>query len=683
MCHRRRHQRPERGEGTRRRRRPLRVLRELGPDRGQLGLRQPQRALQRVPLAAHRHVQGPRVLPRLPDGRVVPGLPAPLPDQGVPGAVRASSSGSRSTSLSRPASTAPGGWRAAAGRSTPPTARPAASTRWWWATATTGTPGCRTSPASSAASRSTRTRTSHPPSLLPLRDKRILVVGIGNSAADITSELSQKTLGNRVTISTRSGAWVVPKYAFGRPSDRVGKTSALRPAELAAPAGARPAPADLGPDRRTTGCPRPTTTSWRPIRRCPASCCCGWGRATRTRSRTCPGSMGRPLHFADGTSDEFDAIVYATGYNITFPFFDESFLSAPDNRFPLYKRVFKPGIDDLAFVGFAQALPTLFPFVEWQARLVAGYLGGRYRPPSPAPDGAHDRPRAEALHGPLQLPPRATPSRSSSSPMSATWSAANCRRGPSAWCVTGRSGWLEPSARSWPATRSNSAYPPLWGKSVSHDLDPRGMKVHAQAIAPDRRPGGSRGRFHHAARHVQRPPQRDPNEQAKTYVTIDYGPAKEAGRTLVFLGRVYSKKAHVYLHDRPQAGALPHGQQWLRHLPGRRVGTVGIRKRIKDPTLLRPQGGNQLAHLRPVSRQVLRQGPGHREVRGGPRAGSSMPNSIRSPTTRTRFIWRCPGLTRARPAARPAADRSRSSPTPCLSRACRRALRWCGRPTPS
>ena len=59
---------------------------------------------------------------------------------------------------------------------------------------------------------------------LHLRDKRILVVGIGNSAADITSELSQKTLGNDVVLSTRSGAWVVPKYVFGKPSDAVAKT---------------------------------------------------------------------------------------------------------------------------------------------------------------------------------------------------------------------------------------------------------------------------------------------------------------------------------------------------------------------------------------------------------------------------------------------------------------------------
>jgi hypothetical protein len=90
------------------------------------------------------------------------------------------------------------------------------------------------------------------------------------------------------------------------------------------------------------------------------------------------------VHFEDGTSSDFDVIIYATGYNITFPFFDESFLSAPDNRIRLFKRMFKPGVDDLVFMGFAQAVPTLFPFVEAQARLLGAYAVGRYAPPSQA-----------------------------------------------------------------------------------------------------------------------------------------------------------------------------------------------------------------------------------------------------------------------------------------------------------
>jgi hypothetical protein len=86
----------------------------------------------------------------------------------------------------------------------------------------------------------------------------------------------------------------------------------------------------------------------------------------------------------DGTVEQVDAIIYATGYNITFPFFDRDFISAPENVIRLYKRMFKPELDDLVFIGFAQAIPTLFPFIEIQAQLMARYFAGTYRPPEPA-----------------------------------------------------------------------------------------------------------------------------------------------------------------------------------------------------------------------------------------------------------------------------------------------------------
>ncbi|WP_372736434.1 hypothetical protein, partial [Nocardioides sp.] len=53
-------------------------------------------------------------------------------------------------------------------------------------------------------------------------------------------------------------------------------------------------------------------------------------------------------------------------------------------RIDLYKRILKPGLPDIAFAGFAQATPTLFPFVECQARMIAAYAIGAYAPPSEA-----------------------------------------------------------------------------------------------------------------------------------------------------------------------------------------------------------------------------------------------------------------------------------------------------------
>ncbi|MCX6401720.1 MAG: NAD(P)-binding domain-containing protein [Propionibacteriales bacterium] len=214
-----------------------------------------------------------------------------------------------------------------------------------------------------------------------LTGKRILIIGLGNSAADLAVELSSKTLDNEVVISTRSGAWIVPKYFAGTPADKYYKTSPHIPTawqrkfvQVMQPLTAgRPEDYGLPTPNHKFFEAHPTQSVELPLR-------LGSGdlRAKGDIDRW----DGSTVHFADGTSEDFDVVIHATGYNITFPFFDPEFLSAPENQIRLFKRIFKPGIEDLAFVGFAQATPTLFPFVECQTRLVAAWLAGRYQPPS-------------------------------------------------------------------------------------------------------------------------------------------------------------------------------------------------------------------------------------------------------------------------------------------------------------
>ncbi|WP_372788261.1 flavin-containing monooxygenase [Paraconexibacter sp.] len=217
---------------------------------------------------------------------------------------------------------------------------------------------------------------------LSLKDKRVLVVGIGNSAADIVSELSQKAWGNQVTLSTRSGAWVVPKYVFGRPLDKVVSTIPWMPMSIQRRV-ARALPKLISGDPEDFGLPRPDHNFLEAHPTASSELLLRLGSGDASAKPNVERLDGSTVHFVDGTHEDFDAIVYATGYNITFPFFDEQFISAPENRLPLYKRMLDPRFDDLVFVGFAQAIPTLFPFVEAQARLLARYLAGTYRPPSP------------------------------------------------------------------------------------------------------------------------------------------------------------------------------------------------------------------------------------------------------------------------------------------------------------
>ncbi len=216
-----------------------------------------------------------------------------------------------------------------------------------------------------------------------LTGKRILIIGLGNSAADIAVELSSKTLDNEVVISTRSSAWIVPKYFAGKPADKYYRTSPYIPfawqrkfVQVMQPLTAgRPEDYGLPTPNHKFFEAHPTQSVELPLR-------LGSGdlRATGDIERF----DGPTVHFADGSCEDFDVVIHATGYNITFPFFDEDFISAPENHIRLYKRIFKPGMDDVAFIGFAQSTPTLFPFVECQTRLVAAWLVGRYAPPSAA-----------------------------------------------------------------------------------------------------------------------------------------------------------------------------------------------------------------------------------------------------------------------------------------------------------
>ncbi|MEU7814984.1 NAD(P)-binding domain-containing protein [Pseudonocardia sp. NPDC049154] len=216
---------------------------------------------------------------------------------------------------------------------------------------------------------------------LHLRGKRILVVGIGNSASDIVSELSQQSNRNRVFLSTRSGAWVVPKYMLGKPVDQLISTFPrlpMKPQRYLA----RALPRLLSGDMTHYGLPQPNHHFLEAHPTQSSELLVRLGSGDAVAKPNVRALEGNRVRFVDDSVEDIDVIIWATGYNITFPFFDEDFLSAPDNRIDLFKRILVPGIDDLMLVGFGQAIPTLFPFVECQASLVARYLAGTYRPPA-------------------------------------------------------------------------------------------------------------------------------------------------------------------------------------------------------------------------------------------------------------------------------------------------------------
>lgn len=214
-----------------------------------------------------------------------------------------------------------------------------------------------------------------------LRGKNVVVVGMGNSAMDIASELSQRHLAGTLWVAARRGVWVLPKMAGGKPMDKSAMPTWI-PRKIGK-ALARRAIKKLVGRMEDYGLPKP---DHEPLDAHPSVSGEFLTRASCGDVKFKPNIKaleGTHVRFDDDSVERVDAIIYATGYKISFPFFDDPALKPDkDNRFPLFKRMLIPGIDDLFFMGLAQPLPTLVNFAEQQSKLAAGFLAGRYVLPS-------------------------------------------------------------------------------------------------------------------------------------------------------------------------------------------------------------------------------------------------------------------------------------------------------------
>ena len=213
-----------------------------------------------------------------------------------------------------------------------------------------------------------------------LRGKRVIVVGMGNSAMDIAVESSE--VAKRTYLSARRGVYVIPKYLFGRPVDQLFTTARL-PWAVRQRIGEALYKVAVGEMERY-GLPKPDhrlgeahpTISGRILDRL--------GHGAITPKPAIAKLAGDRVEFRDGTTEEADVIVWCTGYRVTFPFFDTSFIAAHDNDLPLFFRVFHPKHTQLAFVGLLQPLGAIMPIAEAQGKWLAKHLRGEYVLPDAA-----------------------------------------------------------------------------------------------------------------------------------------------------------------------------------------------------------------------------------------------------------------------------------------------------------
>lgn len=209
---------------------------------------------------------------------------------------------------------------------------------------------------------------------IDMRGKRVLVVGMGNSAMDIASELSQRPIAKRLFVAARRGVWIFPKYINGQVPDK-GVMPSWMPRFLVRAIIKRMIVRAVG-HMKDYGLPEPEHHPADAHPSVSGEFLTRVGCGDITVKPNIAELMGSRVRFTDGTVEDIDAIIYATGYNITFPFLDRSVIEVVDNHVALFKRICKPGIPNLFFMGLAQPLPTLVNFAEQQAKWVSAVLAG-------------------------------------------------------------------------------------------------------------------------------------------------------------------------------------------------------------------------------------------------------------------------------------------------------------------
>ena len=208
--------------------------------------------------------------------------------------------------------------------------------------------------------------------------KRICIVGVGNSAVDIASDVCVTAL--RTVLVARSGVVIAPKLVFGIPLTDISEALNHRwvPAKLRQRILATLIRMVHG-DMQDYGFKQVT----KPVH--PTSSGSVINDIAYERIRVKQGIDrvdGTTIHFVDGSQETIDVLIGATGYIIELPFISPNIVPVKDGAVDLYKRIVPPEWRGMYFIGFIQPNTGLPRAFETQCRWLVEYVTGRSNLPT-------------------------------------------------------------------------------------------------------------------------------------------------------------------------------------------------------------------------------------------------------------------------------------------------------------
>jgi cation diffusion facilitator CzcD-associated flavoprotein CzcO len=219
---------------------------------------------------------------------------------------------------------------------------------------------------------------------VPCAGRNVLVIGFGTTACELAVELSRPGAAGQVYLSARSGQNNLPRVpvAVPHPSDPLEGPLRWLPPPLRRPFFEWAFARMLG--RVTASLTRPEDVGLPPPPPNPFEKRVVINDEVLERCRTGairakPGVRrlsGHEVEFDDGSTEEIDVVIAATGYHLSFPFLRESLPELERDGLRLAWGVRHPRRENLFVVGVMKAVCSIWPRAEQQMRFVAPFLAG-------------------------------------------------------------------------------------------------------------------------------------------------------------------------------------------------------------------------------------------------------------------------------------------------------------------
>jgi thioredoxin reductase len=211
--------------------------------------------------------------------------------------------------------------------------------------------------------------------------KRVLLIGLGNSGADIACDAAR--YATKAYVSVRRGYHFIPKHIFGKPADVFAHDGPKLPKWLELVLFTWLQRIVVG-DTTSLGMPKPDHRVLESHPLMNDQLLHHLRHGDVTLKADVEAFAGRSVRFKDGTAVEVDEVLMATGYRMALPYLDPAELEHAGERVSHVLSVFSRKHPTLFTLGFVELNGALYPHVDRLAALVAEYALAQQRDPAAA-----------------------------------------------------------------------------------------------------------------------------------------------------------------------------------------------------------------------------------------------------------------------------------------------------------